>query len=215
MVPAFGVHPWFVREQSGEWRSRLEDCLTRHPGAGVGEVGLDHGLKVRDDARQAEFLVAQLDLARSLRRPITIHCRRAWGALLNVLRRLGRFEAGFVVHSYSGGEELIAPLVPLGAYFSFSGSLTFPGNRRGVEAAAAVPEERLLLETDAPDIAPWRDGVAPEPQAPNEPANLPLVAQRLAAVRGMGVEAVAALTERNARRLFDASKTGASAAAFT
>lgn len=202
LIPAFGVHPWYVAGQPPDWLERLAGWLERHPAAGVGEVGLDHAVAERDDVRQAEYLAAQLALARARGRPVSVHCRRAWAALADALREAGPLPAGFVVHAYSGGIEFIDAVAAAGGYFSFSGSLTYPGNRRGAAAAAAVPAERLLIETDAPDMAPWVAGVRPDRTVPNEPANLPVVARRVAELRGMDVAELAALTARNARRLF-------------
>jgi TatD DNase family protein len=78
IVPAFGLHPWHVRERSAEWQKELEKHLAETPGAAVGEIGLDHAIEPRNDEDQASVFLAQLKLARKLKRPVSIHCRRAW-----------------------------------------------------------------------------------------------------------------------------------------
>ncbi|MBP7828308.1 MAG: RluA family pseudouridine synthase [Kiritimatiellae bacterium] len=203
LVPAFGLHPWYLRERSAQWIENLERLLIEHPGAGVGEIGLDHAIPDRNDAEQEEVFLAQLQLARRLGRPVWIHSRRAWGRLPDLLREFGRHEPGLVLHSYSGPAELMGQLAELNAYFSFSGTITRSNNRRGREAAARAPAERLLIETDAPDLPPViraADGSAHVP-ALSEPAHLVYVAGALAEIRGWTLEETARVTLENARNL--------------
>jgi len=205
LVPSFGVHPWYVAQGSQGWTATLRSCLERMPQAGVGEIGLDHAPEKRNDRLQTDFFLTQLRLAVELQRPASIHCRRAWPAMLETLRKIGRLPAGFVIHSYSGTPNLIKPLLELGAYFSYSGSITRPGNRKGVETVKAVPLDRLLIETDAPDIPPFisdRDHPADTGPILNEPANLVHVLRRVAELRGMTEQELALHTWENACRLF-------------
>lgn len=201
MIPAFGLHPWYVKDRTARWLERLRDLLLTHPEAAVGEIGLDHALKEYSRTEQTEVFRDQIALAVELQRPVNLHCRRAWGALLEELRRCPTLPRGFMVHSYSGSTETLAPLLELGGYISFSGSITLSGNRRGHAAAQAVPLERLLIETDTPDIPPVIDGVR-RTDVPNEPANLPLVAHRIARLRNLPMEQIAGETFYNAERLF-------------
>lgn len=204
VVPALGLHPWYLRERTSAWLGRLESLLRAHPQAGVGECGLDHALEPRNDAEQEEVFAAQLDLARRLNRPVWIHARRAWGRMPDLLKEQGPSGAGWVIHSYSGSVEIIESLAALNVFFSFSGSLTRANNRRGRAAAAAVPADRLLIETDAPDLSPViRDPMTGESRVPeiNEPANLVHVASALAEIRGWSWDETAHTTAANARRL--------------
>jgi len=192
VVPAFGLHPWYVQKRSACWEDRLRAFLHRFPFAAVGEIGLDHALPGRNDEEQRIVFLAQLALARELRRPVAIHCRRAWSDLLSMQAELAALPAGFLVHSYSGSVNMIETLTRLGGWFSFSGSITWPRNLRGQSAVRQVPEERLLIETDAPDLRPWLSGSADSPaDEPNEPANLSLILRRVAELRGMPPEAMA------------------------
>jgi TatD DNase family protein len=112
-----------------------------------------------------------------------------------------------VIHSYSGAPDLIPALAAHGAFFSFSGSVTRPHNKRARTAVTVVPPDRLLIETDAPDLMPFAPAApgtpaAPLSDGPNEPANLPLVRDAVAALRGMPPDELADLTFRNALRAF-------------
>jgi TatD DNase family protein len=210
VVPFFGLHPWFVRGRSPGWLGELRARLGRLP-SGVGEIGLDHVLEPRDDAEQEAVFAAQLDLAREFAVPANLHCRKAWGDLRRILAERGPFPAGLVIHAYSGPPELVPPLAEAGAYFSFSGTLTYARNLRGPARVRAIPPERLLVETDSPDMHPAVDGRPPE-GALNEPANLPQVLAAVAGLRVESDEAQASQVWENALRLFAPLLTGRSVA---
>ena len=203
---SFGLHPWYVGERSPEWLGRLRECLKGTPSA-VGEIGLDHALEKSTYAAQETVFLAQLDLARELHRPISFHCRRAWGRMMELLEERGWPAQGFMFHSYSGSAELVASLSRRGAFFSFSGSITFDAHIHGREALSAVPLDRLLIETDSPDIPPslplslfplqTGDG-----KPINEPAHLPHVLHTVAKLKGMTVENLADVTWNNAVALW-------------
>lgn len=197
IIPAFGLHPWFVQERSEKWLDRLASLLTRYPGAALGEIGLDHAVEYNNANHQTGVLVEQLKLARELQRPVSLHCRRAWGALIPLLQQQCGLPFGGAIHSYSGPVDLIPTLAGLNVSFSFSGSITYNHNKRGSRSAVLVPDDRLLVETDSPDIPPA--GIA---KASNEPANLTMVVHRLAELRGTTVQTIGELTHRNAERLF-------------
>jgi len=209
IAPAYGVHPWFLEALRADWFDDLARRLSADPSASVGEIGLDAAIEPRDDALQHDVFLRQLRLSRDLRRPVSIHGRRAWGALLDLLRADGPHPAGLVLHSYGGGPDLVAPFAALNAFFSFSGTITHARNRRSPAAARVVPPDRLLLETDAPDLPPESLPAPDGGGTPvNEPANLPLVADALARARGMDVASVADLTWANALRLFGPPRSG-------
>lgn len=224
ILPAFGLHPWYLRERGDGWETRLAAQLDATPRAGVGEIGLDRwilecpsaaraavasGLEAPPPplAEQEEVFCAQMRLAAELDRPASIHCLRAWGRLVERLRAGPRPARGFLLHSYGGPAELVAPLAKLGAYFSFPGYFLHTRKARQREAFQAVPPGRLLVETDAPDQLlpealdrhPLRDA---DGRALNHPANLAAVYEGLAALRGMPVTELAARTEENFHRLF-------------
>ena len=197
---SFGLHPWYVGGRQPGWLDRLRAVLAAQPHAGVGEIGLDHALEDADLAAQEQVFIEQFALSIELRRPASLHCRRAFGRLLELLPRFPAHPAGFLVHSFSGAAELVAPLAKQGAYFSFSGSITRSGNRRGHAALRAVPVDRLLIETDAPDLPSVIDGRVPE--GPNEPANLVHVLRAAAGLLGMPDADLARQLWTNAQQLF-------------
>ena len=196
VLPSFGLYPLNVPGRSGRWLEKLKSFLLSIP-SGVGEIGLDNSVEGSNNDEQEEVFVAQLRLARELQRPVSIHCRKAWGRLLEILKQEGGLKHGGIVHTYSGSPELVRPLEDFGMSISFSGAITRAGNKRGCKSLQAASRERLLLETDSPDIMPvGAQGTC------NEPANLTLVARAAAALLGEPVETVAKLTCNNANRLF-------------
>jgi TatD DNase family protein len=116
-----------------------------------------------------------------------------------LLKSVGALPAGFVLHSYSGSPELVGQLAKLGAYFSFSGSITFSGNKKGYKSVLAVPPDRLLIETDSPDLTPPAARFADKP---NEPANIVHVLRKVAELRGMPEDELAEQMWKNAEGLF-------------
>jgi TatD DNase family protein len=197
IAPSFGLHPWFIQQRSANWIDTLERLLERYPQAGVGEVGIDHAVEDRDDTDQEAVFLAQLEVARKFERPASIHCRGAWGRLIELLDRFGRLPRGMLIHCFGGSAEVAKELIKRGAYISFSGSITRPNNRKAGPAICAVPDDRILIETDAPDLLPHGLG-----SALNEPANLPVVLDKAAELRGVSAEELAALTFANAERFF-------------
>jgi TatD DNase family protein len=196
-----GVHPHDAKEWSQETPALLARWLDHPRVVGVGECGLDYHYMRSERAAQREALAGQLALARERGLPVSIHVRGdeqgAFDELLDVWRAEGRGELEGVLHCYTGTLDFARRALDHGLQVSFSGILTFKQDRglRGV--AAALPLERLLVETDAPLLAP--EGLRGRR---NEPAWVGRVGEVLAQVQGRPVEEVAAATTRNARRLF-------------
>ena len=227
LLPAFGVHPWYAGALPLDWLVTLERVLAAHPEAPVGEIGID-GLREepsRDVQRQV--CIRQLELAVQMQRPVVLHGARAWGELVAVVKPFAPRLPGFVAHAFAGSVEILRVLVALGGYVSFAGSVCNPAARRMRAAAAAAPAERLLIETDAPDMRPGGRGTESRDQRSevgsqrsevrgqgsengipaelNHPANLVYVARAVAEVRGVPTDEIANLTEANARRVLDRS----------
>ncbi len=203
---AFGLHPWFISECSAGWMDELEKLLTIYPQASIGEIGIDHAVEKRNDEQQERVFVAQLELARKYERPASIHCRQAWGRLIELLDQFGELPRGMLIHCYGGSAEMVNELVNRGAYISFSGSITRPNNKKAGPAICAVPADRILIETDAPDILPCNVDEASclvaNKEPLNEPAHLRCVLAKAAELRGVPEEVLAELTFRNAERFF-------------
>lgn len=203
---ALGIHPQLLPELDPRGDDRLladlDAALGRGRAVAVGECGLDAAAAEPGAGpfgapmeRQVALLRGQLGLARKHRLPAVLHCLRAHPALLALLEGEPPPRGG-VLHSYSGGADLVRRYAAAGMWFSFAGPVTYARARRPLEAARAVPRDRLLLETDAPDQTPRPH------RGRNEPAFLPGVAAALAAALGLPVAALDALTTANARALF-------------
>lgn len=194
--PSLGLHPWYLDRRTTDWRERLETLL-RDNRCAVGEIGLDHHLPAETRPLQLESFRFQVRLANRLDRPASIHCRRAWRPLLETLKAEGGLGAGGLVHAYGGAPDLVPALERRNLMISFAGGITRPNARRPVEACRAVSDDRLLVETDSPDILPTG---CPGPH--NEPACIVRVLDAVARARGMSPETAAERTWANARRLF-------------
>lgn len=203
LLPALGVHPWYVGRLPETWLADLEESLAAHPDAPVGEVGLD-GLR-RDVPRdlQGRVLAVQLELAVRFSRPVVLHGARIWGDLAAALRPYAAKVPGFVAHGFGGSLDVLRDLLAMGGYISFAGSVCNPSAVHVRAAAAQVPADRLLIETDAPDIFP-PGGVSASPTDSrlNQPANLRLVLAAVAEIRQQSPDDVAAATSANARRVY-------------
>ena len=207
VVPCFGLHPWDVNASKGTaWAAELEKILTEVP-SGVGEIGLDRWIADHDLEAQVKALRLQLALARDLKRPVMIHCLRAWGLLVEELTRFGAFPNGLLIHGYGGPAELIAPLIKLNAWISFAGAVLEDRRTRSREALMQVPLERLLIETDAPDMAP-PEAFRSDPQIRtdqgkyrNTPVNLPAILSGIAALRQMETGDLAQAVHDNCHNL--------------
>ncbi|HUF64005.1 MAG TPA: TatD family hydrolase [Verrucomicrobiales bacterium] len=203
---SYGLHPWYAAERSLDWGERLAGFLDGGA-CGVGEAGLDRWIPGHDIVDQSAILTAQIAMARERGLPLTLHCLQAWGVLLALLERSSLPARGFLLHSYGGSPEMVDGFVRLGAYFSFSGYFLRPGKEAKLEAFRRAPLDRLLVETDAPDMALppelERFHIRGENGKPvNHPANLPAVLEGLARLRGVGAGELASAVAANCRRLF-------------
>ena len=120
IIPSFGCHPWYLPGRTPDWLDHLGKFLGAVPSA-VGEIGLDRWKPGLGYAGQEAALLAQLSLAAARNLPVSLHCLRAWGRLLELLQNQPRPACGFVLHSFGGPAEMIPALAGLGAYFSFPG----------------------------------------------------------------------------------------------
>ena len=208
---ALGIHPLYTPEAHDEDLQTLDACLHRWRDdpllVAVGEIGLDAfvpALTTPDAwSRQQRFYRAQLQLARAHGLPVILHVRRSADALLKELRATPVL--GGIAHAFNGSEQQARMFVELGFKLGFGGALTFERALQLRRLACGLPVESLVLETDAPDIAPqWRYTPAQaraqgQAQGRNEPSELPRIAQVLAELRDMPLAALAAQTTANAR----------------
>jgi TatD DNase family protein len=192
---ALGIHPQVVPERGPEEirdAEGLGEAVAEAGACAVGECGLDGATGERE--RQEQLFRAHIRAARRVKKPVVIHVLRALDAAARILREERVLEVGGVMHSYSGGADLVPVYLEMGLHVSFAGPVTYPNARKPLEAARAVPAELLLAETDAPDQSS-RGGRS-------EPAFVADVIAALAAARRTSVDEMAALTTKNACRLF-------------
>jgi TatD DNase family protein len=202
VLPAFGIHPWHAHTATPGWQERLRSLLENHPQASIGECGLDTWISEPSMEIQQPVFLDQLRLARELGRPLTIHCLKAWSALFDAFSEAPP-PPRFLMHSFGGSIETARRLIPRGAYFSFSGHFLHPRKSSVLEVFRQLPHDRILLETDAPDMLPPAEFLThPLPGNHNHPANLPAIGHALAAALGMSPETLAEITRDNARRCF-------------
>jgi TatD DNase family protein len=222
ILPSYGLHPWHCGGRSDQWLVALRHRLASQPAAQVGEIGLDRwilnrarpddprrlGAKPGDFDQQIEVFVAQLRLAAELNRAATIHCLDAFGKLLELLQAETLPQRGVLLHAYGGPPEMVEAFLERGCYFSFNGAFLAPRAAAKREAFARVPDDRLLVETDAPAMPlPPRHRRYPLPDtsngtAVNNPAEIRTVYEELARLRGVTLEKLSELVGRNFELLF-------------
>ena len=212
VIPSFGLHPWHVAARSPDWLARLRGNLDANPAAVIGEIGLDRWIAGHDHDVQREVFSAQMALAAERDLPATIHCLRAWGPLWDLIRTGPVPSHGFLLHAYGGPGEMVRGFATRGGYFSFNAY--FLHGRKAAQRAVfqQIPIDRLLVETDAPDMSPPDDRNARplrdaggEPL--NHPANLALAYTALADLRGLSVDQLTAQVAENFARLFGLALT--------
>ncbi len=189
-----GVHPHNASQAAPETYEDLRRLL-RHPKVvAVGEIGLDYHYDFAPRPVQREVFERQLELAREAAKPIVIHTREAWDDTLRLLDRHGSGEG--IMHCFTGTPGEAREALDRGFHLAFGGVLTFPKAQAVRDAAALTPGHRLLVETDAPYMAP-----VPRRGKRNEPAFLVDTVRMLAEVRGAPPEQIASLTTANFERL--------------
>jgi TatD DNase family protein len=189
-----GVHPHDAKTVDQDVLEELR-ILARHPKVvAIGEIGLDYYRDYSPRPAQRQAFRDQLALASALGRPVVIHSRDAHD---EVLATLQGWEGTGVLHTYAAGPEHLDAVMAMGFYVGISGPVTFPRAERLREVAQAVPQDRLLLETDCPYLTP-----EPHRGKRNEPAYVRYVAEAVAQVRDTPPERIAGTTTENARRLF-------------
>jgi TatD DNase family protein len=200
---AVGVHPNSAAEWRDEWIDRLYELAQRPKVVAIGEIGLDTYWDKTPLQTQQRALIMQLKVADELGLPQIIHNRDASAELIPILTRhaqrehMGHMVPRGVLHSFSADWNTAESALALAYHLGFTGPLTYKKADDLRAIAARVPLDSILIETDAPFLAPH-----PFRGKRNEPAHVRLVAERLAEVRGISVEEVAAATTENALRLF-------------
>lgn len=194
---AVGWHPVdavHYKEEHLEWLK----SLTKHPKVvALGEMGLDYHWDTSPKDVQEEVFRKQIRLAKELEMPIIIHNREATADVIQILQEEKAAEVGGIMHCYSGTLEEVQPCLDMNFYISLAGPVTFKNAKEVKEVAKIIPLDRLLIETDAPYLAPH-----PYRGKRNEPSYVKLVAEEIAKLREMDYETICELTTRNAFDIF-------------
>ena len=200
LYAAFGLHPVYLDEHQPQHLDELRDWLSRLAGqpklCAVGEFGLDYYLENLDRQRQQAVFEAQLELAAEFELPALLHVRRAHAATIATLKRF-RLKRGGIIHAFAGSQEEAREYIKLGFRLGLGGAATWPQANRLRQVVAGLPLDAIVLETDAPDMAP-----AMHPYQRNSPEYLADICTELAALRGISTEELAAASSRNADELF-------------
>ena len=192
-----GVHPHEAKTFTDATLQQLQALLGQPRIVGVGEIGLDYYYDLSPREAQREAFIRQLDFAYEQKVPAVFHVRDAHGDVTDIFRaQKSRLPKG-VLHCYTGSAESAREYLSMGFYISFSGSVTFKNAHNLQEAARYVPMDRLLVETDSPYLAP-----VPMRGQRNEPAYVRMVAQKVAELKDISLEALTQQTTANVERLY-------------
>ncbi|MFS8630524.1 MAG: TatD family hydrolase [Bacillales bacterium] len=197
LYASIGWHPVDAIDMKDEDLDWIEE-LAKHPKVvAIGETGLDYHWDKSPKDIQKEVFRKQIRLAKKLQLPLVIHNREATADVVEILKEENAAEVGGIMHCFSGSPETALECVKMNFYISLGGPVTFKNAKKPKEVAKAVPLDRLLIETDCPYLAPH-----PYRGKRNEPAYVKLVAEEIAALKGLSFEEVAKATTENAERLF-------------
>ncbi len=195
LYTAAGYHPHEASTATDEGFERIEKLLTLEKVVAVGEVGLDYYYDHSPRDVQKKVLVRQLELARKYSLPVILHDREAHADCLDIIK--GFPDVMGVYHSYSGSWQYAKEVLALGWYLSFTGSITFKNAYKVHETVVHMPEDRIMIETDAPYLTP-----TPHRGKRNDSSYVKLVCEKVAELRGIPVEEAAELTTANGKRFF-------------
>jgi TatD DNase family protein len=197
LYAAVGYHPTDVRGLTDKDYDQLAEWAQRKQVVAIGEIGLDYHWDTTTKEEQDTAFRRQIRLAKELDLPIIIHDREAHADIVRILKEEGAKQVGGIMHCFSGSWEMAKDCMHMNFRISFGGPVTFKNAKRPQEVAKQVPADYLLIETDAPYLTP-----EPHRGKRNEPAYVAHVAEKIAALRGVDVEEICAVTWKNAEQLF-------------
>ena len=191
---AVGYHPENIIGIPDDYLEKIAE-LTKHPKVvAIGETGLDYHWDTPKDLQKRVF-EEQIKLSLDLKMPLVVHDREAHGDTFDFLRK---YKPNALVHCFSGSVELMREAVKLGCYVSLGGVVTFKNARHSIDVASDIPIDRLLLETDAPYMAP-----VPFRGKRNDSSKIIFAAEKIASLRGLGVQELLDITSENAKRFYN------------
>lgn len=194
---AVGIHPHDAAKVDGEYLTHLKEWTRQQKVIAIGETGLDYHYHHAPREVQQERFREQLRLAKALNLPVIIHNREAWDDTMRLVREEGPLPAGGVFHCFGGILAEAHQAIDLGFFISISGIVTFKKAASLIEVVQKIPLEKMLVETDAPFLAP-----VPHRGKRNEPAFVALVGEKIAELKNKPIDAVAQTVTENTKRLF-------------
>jgi len=193
-----GVHPEFADSYTNEDLKKIEEGLKNKKIIGIGEIGLDYHYGKENALSQKELFIKQIEIANKYNKTIVIHTRDASMDTYNIIKKYKKENIKLILHCYSGSLELAKEYIKLGAKLGIGGVLTFKNEKKLKEIVKELDLKNFVLETDSPYLTP-----EPHRGKKNEPANVKLVAQKIAEIKGFSVEEVVKITTENALLQFD------------
>ncbi|WP_046173298.1 TatD family hydrolase [Domibacillus indicus] len=197
LYAAVGWHPVDAIDMTDEDLNWIEQLAAHPKVVAIGEMGLDYHWDKSPRDIQKDVFRRQIRLAKKVKLPIVIHNREATQDIVDILKEEDAGEVGGIMHCFSGSAETALECVKMNFYISLGGPVTFKNAKKPKEVAAAVPLEKLLIETDCPYLAPH-----PYRGKRNEPSYVKLVAEEIASLKNLSYEEVASATMENANKLF-------------
>ncbi len=195
---SIGYYPENILELNAETENDFINLAKSDKVVAIGEIGLQYTDNMPDRESQKRGLIRQLEIAHELHLPVVIHCRDAYGAMVELLKQnKSLLSFGGTVHCFSGSKEIANELLKLGLRISVGGVSTFKNAQNLRETLKEIPIDRILLETDCPYLTPH-----PYRGQKNSPCFIPTIAESLANLKGLDGEEVARITTKNARELF-------------
>ena len=202
IIPFIGTHPWFSDEYDPQ---DFETLLKNYPHAGIGEIGLD-GL--RGQSNQEFVFQDQLNIAARLNRPCVIHCVKSFDPVARIIKQTKKLPPALLLHGFSGTKQQADFFLRCNAYFSFSGSALFDRHTKIQTLISVLPADRILIETDAPDMRPPDQFCINRKEKRNVPENLALIIQGIAAIKNIDVFSFTAILDQNAQRFLSGLNYG-------
>ena len=192
-----GVHPSEVEELDDKKLAKMYEKAKRDKIVAIGEIGLDYYWPEPDHEIQKKWFLAQLKMAKELDLPVIIHSRDAAADTLDILKSDAATGLRGVIHCYSYSKEMAVEFEKLGYYFGIGGVITFQNAKKLVEVVEYLPLEKIVLETDSPNLSP-----VPNRGKRNSSLNIPYIAEKIAEIKKIPYDTVVEVTEKNARRLY-------------
>ncbi len=191
-----GVHPTYAKHYSDEMFDKVKDQATHSKVKAIGECGMDYHWEKDNPDEQRVVFAKQIELAKQLDKPVVVHMRDATEDTYETLKAYAPIKG--VMHCYSGSLEMAYKFLDLGLHVSLGGPVTFKNAKVPKEVAKIIPDDKLLVETDAPFLAPH-----PYRGKQNDSSYLPLIAEAVSELRGMNYKKLSELTTKNAKILFN------------